>query len=349
MSPSSLHTRLAHFIANILIAVVLLLLIIPAASASEDNSLLNFQHGDTLPSFALPSLATGKEFSVKTADGKPTVLMFFSVTPPFRGKRSLSLAEEMTKLNKQFDNRVNFLAIFSDDQFQDQAKQYVKEGIISIPVLDDSYRKIYNRYGVFMLPIAIIISPEGKLHAVIPFTYGINEIIANNLKFLLGDFTQEQLKESFVTKQNIVKTKEEKEYIRRVNYGRVMFQRRMFPAAIREFTTALKIVPKPIEALVGIGFVQMTDAKYEEAEKSFLKALELDKDNDEAVAGYGLVLYRKGAIDKALPHLENALISQEQNVDVIIALGEIYEQRGDISKAMRLNKLAVKRLMQDFE
>lgn len=334
-----------------LITCVLLLVtfFIGAPAGAEDNSLLNFQHGDKLPSFALPRITDHQEYSVNTAAGKPTVIMFFSISPPFRGKRSLSLADEMAQLDQQFGNRANFLAVFSDEQLYEQAKQYAQDGIITMPVLDDSYRKIYNRYGIFMLPVALIISPEGRLHAVIPFTSGINEIIANNLKFLLGDWTQEQLKESLVTKPNIVKTKEEKEYIRRVNYGRVMFDRRMFPAAIREFSTALKIMPKPIEALTGLGFVQMAAENYENSEQSFLKALEIDPDHDEALAGYGLVLYKKGETDKALPHLENALISQEQNIEVIIALGEIYEQRGNISKAIRLNKLVVKKLLSNFE
>ena len=55
-----------------------------------------------------------------------------------------------------------------------------------------------------------------------------------------------------------------------------------------------------------------------------------------------------GAVDKAIPVLENALIAEDPKLEVIVSLAEIYEERGDVVKAMRLNKLAISRLMRKF-
>lgn len=315
------------------------------ARAATSHELINFKENTKLPAFTLPNLTSGKEVVFETASGKPSVLMFFSVTPEFRERRSLSLAEVMTKLNAEFKGRVNFAAVFSDDQDQESVKRYIKDRLITTPVLDDGKRQVHDRYGLFMLPLAILIGGDGTLQAVVPYTFNIDEILANNLKFLLGDWSKEQWQESFKPQQNIVRSKEEKEYIRRVNYGRVMLDRQMFGAALREFMTASKIMPTALEANVGLGQVQLATDKLDQAEEAFRKALAIDKDSDEALSGLGLVLYKKGSLDQAIPILENALISAEPQLEVVMALADFYEKKGQIDKAIRLNKLAVSKLL----
>ena len=316
---------------------------------AADNELLNFKEGSPVSSFTLPELTSGKPVTVEPSSGKPLVIMFFSVTPQFREQRSLGLAESLTKLNAEFHGRVNFSALFSDNQGHETVKRYIQDGLITIPVLDDSNRQVYERYGVFMMPLAILIAGDGTLQAVVPYTSNSNEIIANNLKYLLGDWSKEKWQDSFKPQQNTVKSKEEQEYIRRVNYGRVMLSRKMYSSALREFMTASKIMPKATEAHVGLGKVQFVTEKLDQAEESFRAALAIDKDLDEALSGLGLVLYKKGALDKAIPILENALISAEPQIEVIMTLADFYEKNGLIDKAICLNKLAVSRLLKQYD
>lgn len=334
-----------RFLFQVLMTALVITLLTTQALAAGDNELLNFKENTKLPSFTLPELVSGKEVAFATASGKPSVLMFFSVTPLFREQRSLGLAEAMTKLNGEFEGRVHFTAVFSDGQGRDTVKRYLQDRLITTPVLDDSNRQVHDRYGVFMMPLAVLIAGDGTLQAVVPYTFNIGEILANNLRFLLGDWSKDQWQESFKPQPNIVKSKEEKEYVRRVNYGRVMLARQMHGAAIREFMTAAKIMPKALEAHVGMGQVQLATDKLDQAEEAFRKALEIDKESDEALAGLGLVLYKKGALDQAIPILENALISAEPQLEVIVALADFYEKNGQIDKAIRLNKLAVSKLL----
>lgn len=332
-----------------IIACFALIVLLPTqVSRAAANELINFKENTKLPAFSLPDLVSGKEVSFETTSGKPSLVMFFSVSPAFRQQRSLNLAEVLSKLSGQFQGRMQCTAVFSDDQEHDTVRKFIDDRLITIPVLDDAKRQLYDRYGVFMMPLALLISGDGILQAVVPHTADIEEILANNLKFLLGDLTKEQLQESLKPQQNTVKSKEENEYVRRVNYGRVMMARQMHTAALREFMTAAKILPKSVEAHIGLGRVHFAMEKLDLAEQSFRQAIQLMKDSDEALAGLGLVLYKKGAIEQAVPILENALISEDPQLDVIVALAEFYEKNGQIDKAIRLNKLAVSKLLKRF-
>ena len=319
--------------------------LMPLQALAVGNELINFKENTKLPSFALPELSTGKEVSFEAASGQPSIVMFFSISPAFREQRSLGLAEAMAKLGAQFKGRVRCLAVLADDQGHDTVKKYLADQLITIPVLDDAKRQVYDRYGVFMMPLALLLSGDGVLQAVVPYAANIDEILGNNLKFLLGEWTKEEWQKAARSEPNVERSKEEKEYVRRVNYGRVMLARQMHTAALREFMTAAKVMPQAVEAHIGLGQVHLAMGKLDLAEKAFRQALTVVKDSDEALAGLGLVLYKKGDMAQAIPILENALISETPTLEVIVALADYYEKNGQIDKAIRLNKLAVARLL----
>lgn len=334
----------------IVLSVTVACFLAPLAYCSETESgLINIAPNAKLPSFKLTDFQSKNQYAVETSAGKPTLVNFISLTPPYRQNRSLNLLEIQAKINSQFGDRITSVALLSDEQKLSSLQQYIADGLITVKVLDDTKRKIYNKYGIYMMPVSILISPEGKLHAVIPYTGELLELLTTNLQYLLGDVSDEQLKKTLQPKANLVRSPEEKEYIRRVNYGRVMLAKKMFPAAIREFSTAAKILPNSIEAIIGLGDVQLKAKKYENAESSFKKALSINKESDKALSGLGISMYQQGRIKEALPILENALISDDPSFDVIVALADIYEQAGDVKKSMRLNKLAVSRLINRFD
>ncbi|MDA8160379.1 MAG: tetratricopeptide repeat protein [Desulfobacteraceae bacterium] len=319
------------------------------ATPSAGHELINFKDNSKLPPFVLPELTNGKETHFETASGRPAVLMFFSLSPAFREERSLKLAAALDKLQGEFKGRVNFAALLANDQSAEATKEDIASRKITIPVLDDGKHQVYDRYGVFMTPLAILIGKDGSLQAVVPYTSNIDDILANNLKFLLGEISKEQLQEALKPPQNVVLSPQQKEYIRRVNYGRVMLERKMLVAAQREFMTAAKIMPNAIEAQIGLGRVLFASGQTEQAEEAFQRALKIDKDSDEALAGLGLALFKTKAYDRAVPILENALLSPDPNLDVILDLADYYEKNGNITKSIRLNKLAIAKLMKRLE
>lgn len=333
---------------------VLLLVVIAAlamtAEPCQANRLRDLKVGDALPGFELESLGGGGKKSFQPGNGKPSAVLFFSDNPEFRKKRSLPLLAALEGLQEQFKQKVSILAVYSDEEQSGRATlDFIREKSLKIPVLDDSRRNVYNKYGIFMMPLVILIDSQGRLQEVIPYTYNIREMVEGNLKVMLGEWKAEQLQEFLQPKETAVHSPEEKEYIRRINYGRVMSERKMFSQAIREFSTAIKLLPNLVEGHVELGFAHLSVQDWAQAEASFRAALKMDAESDGAVAGLGLALYGRGNIDAALPELENAFIAPNPKLEVIVALADIYEKKGNVQKAIRLNKLAVSRLMTMYE
>lgn len=314
------------------------------------NRLRDLNNGDLLPAFELPALSGSAPKSFQPGDGKPAAILFFSDNPEFRKKRSLPLLAVLDELQNQYRQKISVLAVYSDEEQDGQVtRDFLREKSIKIPVYQDSRRNIYNKYGIFMMPLVVLVDGKGRLYEVIPYTYNIRDLIEGNLKVMLGEWKPEQLQEFLKPKEAEVHSPEEKEYIRRINYGRVMAERKMFAQAIREFSTAIKLNQKQIDGHLELGFAQISVLDWSSAETSFRTALRLDPESDGAIAGLGLALYGRGDLDAALVELENAFIAPNPRLEVIIALADLYEKKGNTSKAIRLNKLAVSRLMTMYE
>ncbi len=336
-------------------AIVLgtLFLFASVVSAASANRLRNHDHGDALPAFSLPPITGGKAVQVSPG-GKPMALTFFSIRPEFRKKRSLALLAALNELDKAFQAKVRFVAVFCDDdpgnnKDRKTIRAYMQERHITLPVLADKNREVHNLYGIFMMPLVVLIDAKGRLHEVIPYTYNIRELVEGNLRLLLGEWDKKKLAAFLAPKKTKVYSKEEKEFIRRLNYGKVMMNRKMYPQAIREFSTATKLMPKKIDGWVELGFAYLAMKKPAEAERIFRKALTVDSESDAAIAGLGLALYHQDRAQEALPELENAFIAPKPRLEVILALADLYERKGQIKKAIRFNKLAVTRLLTMYE
>ena len=311
--------------------------------AQADNfSLRGYKGGDPLPSFNATSIDDRSQLSFSPKGDGPAVILFFSLRPLFRQRRSLDLITKVKELiDQEFAGRVRLSLIYSDNKEVDILRKFISDGLIPSPVFDDNTRDIYNKFGVFMTPIVVLSTEKGNLHEVIPASFNIQQVVRNNLRLLLGDFSQEEFKNSFKPTYNKKWTKEEKEYLRRINYGKIMYGRKMYSPAIREFSTAAKITPNNYEAQLGLGQVFLKTKNYQEALTSFDQALKINPDSNEALAGKGITYFQMGNTEEAVTILENALITENADLDVIISLAKIYEARGEIRKAIRLNKMAV--------
>jgi tetratricopeptide (TPR) repeat protein len=341
-------TRLAPILG---VALFLTLLTSPTIKAeTEKATLRNFKFGEKLPAFTAKTVdGQGSKTFTPGSDGRPSLIIFFSIRPEFRQKRSLALLTAMAAMADQYKNRIEIVGVFSDDQGEQVVKEYIKPFANKITVFTDPSKEINDRYGVFMMPLAVMATGQGALHEVIPYAFNIRELIDGNFKLLLGEWTKEQLQVSLTPEENNAKSNEEKEYIRRVNYGKIMQGKQMYSQAVREFSNAIKIMPKNIAAYLEIGFAYISLKDWAKAEEAFKKGQEIDKESDSAIAGLGLAYYGKGDIAQALPVLENAFIAPDPRLEIIIALADIYEKKGDNTKANRLNKLAISRLMTLYE
>ncbi len=350
MERTKLETR-NIFRAGLLVAIATLSLVLVShnfALAEDSATLRNFKSGDKLPPIKLSTINDSAQQNFTFDNGKPGVIMFFSIRPDFRKKRSLALLSTLSDLADEYKTKINILGIFSDNRDLNIVKTFMDSSAKNIPVYNDREKYIYNQYGIFMMPLVVIADSDGRLHEVIPYTYSIRELVEGNIKLLLGEWDKTAFIKSLMPKETVIKSKEEKEYIRRINYGRIMLSKKMYDQASREFSNAVKLMPHLINAHIGLGFALLTSEKYDRAEASFREALKINPDSDDAFAGLGLTYYERGEMKSALIELEKAFIAPDPRLEVIIALAEIYEQKGLNKKAIRLNKLAVSRLMTTY-
>jgi len=317
-------------------------------ATADIGTLRNFTIGSHLPSFTLPT-TSGNVEQIAPGGGKPGVIMFFSLRPEFRKKRSLALLKSLGDLSAKYKNKIDITAIYEDKNGMDVVEEFVNSSNIKVMVLNDSDREVYNLYGVFMMPMIIMNDPDGNLHEVIPYTFNIRNVVEGNIKLLLGEWSAAELSASLKPHSRVIKSPEEKEYIRRINYGKIMLEKKMYPQAIREFSNATKLLPKDIKAHIELGYAFIAAKKFAKAQEVFQNALAIDPDSDDAISGLGLAYYGQGKIDKALSKLESAFITIKPRLEVIIALADIYEKKGNNERANRLNKLAVDRLMKLYE
>lgn len=327
-----------------------ILLLCQGYDTASANTLRTFKKGDKLPGFSLSLLDENRTYSFTPgATGKPAALMFFAINPTFRKVRALALLSELEQLAAMYIKNVDFISVYCDDREKQTVTDYMKYKNLHMPVLADPQRAIYNKYGVFMMPLVLIIGRDGSLHEIIPYTFNIRELVEGNLKLLLGKWSEEEFQESLNPKEIAQKSEKEKEYIRRVNYGRIMVSRKMYSQAIREYNTAVKLMPDSAKAYIGLGFAFNAVKQWVKAEKVFKKALSLETDNDEAVAGLGLALHGKGETDNALNYLKIASTVPRPKLEVIIALAKIYERQGNLPKAVKYYNESVNRLLVLYE
>jgi len=332
--------------AKTLTAAAVIVITVATASLSTADILRGFHSGDTMPEFTLPILGTGQKFNFRPeTTSRPTAIFFFSINPRFRRGRALALLSELATLSVRYRGRADILAIYEDNRDTDTVRRFMETLPEKPQVLTDSKNEVYDRYGVFMMPIVILLAPGGKLHEVIPYTYEIKRIIEANLQFLVGDIGRDELRKILAPKENRHLSAREKEFVRRLNYARVLENKKLYEQALREYQKAARLAPERPEGFVGMGFMNMELKRYQAAAENFSKARKLDPESDDAVAGEGLLLYRTGDHDKALPLLENAFITPEPRLEVMLALAAIYEEKKEMDKAVRMNKLVVQKLL----
>ena len=326
---------------------ILAALLVCAAAAPAAADILRGHHrGELMPAFTLPILATGQRFAFDPGGQiRPTAIFFFSINPKFRRGRALALLSELAAMSARFRGRADILAIYEDKRDADTVRRFIETLPEKPQVLTDGKNEVYDRYGVFMMPIVVILAPGGKLHEVIPYTYGIKRIIEANLLFLVGDISRDELKKRLAPRKNRNLSPEERQFVRRLNYARVLERKKLYEQALREYQKAARLAPKRAEGFVGMGFMNLELKRYKEAAENFSHARRLDPDSDDAVAGQGLLLYRTGDHEKALPLLENAFITPEPRLEVMLALAAIYEEKKEMDKAVRMNKLVVQKLL----
>jgi len=114
----------------------------------------------------------------------------------------------------------------------------------------------------------------------------------------------------------------------------VLFSMKNNPLGLEYFNTALKIEPKSIEALYGIGKFLQNVGEYDKALKAYEDLLAISPENQDAVFNMGAIYYEQKQYPEALQKFEKTIQRDENFYRGYYGRGRCYEALGEKEKAI---------------
>ena len=116
--------------------------------------------------------------------------------------------------------------------------------------------------------------------------------------------------------------------------------------AIKEFTKAIEISPRFVEAYLNLGLSYDVRCQYVQAIKEFSKAIEINPMNAQAYNHRGFTYRKKGEYDQAIKDYTKSIEINPTDVTTYINRGFVYDEKGqydqatkDYTKAIEINPI----------
>ncbi len=131
--------------------------------------------------------------------------------------------------------------------------------------------------------------------------------------------------------------------------GRLYLQQRNWTAAFNEFEQIVKLQPKSIDGLIGLGIALWGKGDHPGALAAFRRATEVNPTSAEAHYNVALALRDAGETATAVAEMKRALALKPAYDDARLALGLMLQQGGDTASAIAQYRLVLKRNPQSAE
>lgn len=108
-----------------------------------------------------------------------------------------------------------------------------------------------------------------------------------------------------------------------------------FATAVKFYDDALRVEPKSIDALIGLGMTQQRAGKFAESEAALQKALAYDPDNANAAYAMGVTHFKQERWKESMTFFEKSLVKTPQNASARHYLGIISTKLNLVERAER--------------
>lgn len=108
-----------------------------------------------------------------------------------------------------------------------------------------------------------------------------------------------------------------------------------FATAVKFYDDALRVEPKSIDALIGLGMTQQRAGKFAESEAALQKALAYDADNANAAYAMGVTHFKQERWKESMTFFEKSLVKTPQNASARHYLGIISTKLNLVERAER--------------
>ena len=160
------------------------------SNLSWANQLRNLRLGDMSPDLNIRTIG-GDPISLDDLKGKVTILAFWKISQDDSHK----ILADLSRISKQYqDKGVSVLAINGDKASDRQIRQWCSTKNLDCVFACDPELKTYGKLGVYVLPTTLIIGPDTRIAFICTLhPRNFYSQINANVKFLLGEITQDQL------------------------------------------------------------------------------------------------------------------------------------------------------------
>jgi protein O-mannosyl-transferase len=121
-----------------------------------------------------------------------------------------------------------------------------------------------------------------------------------------------------------------------VNLAFVLYQLRIYEAALQEYTVARSIDPHIPLVHSGRGFTLLELGRMEEAEKSFETALNMDPNYIDSKTGLGIIRYRRQQYEQALAYFVQTYPHRRESPEIAAMMCDSYLKLGKDDEAKRI-------------
>lgn len=108
----------------------------------------------------------------------------------------------------------------------------------------------------------------------------------------------------------------------------------VYASAIADFTQALRLEPKRVEALNGRARAYDRSGQGDQAVQDWYDAIKINPDNAEAFAGIGDAFRLKGQLDRAIKDLDEAIRLRPDDVAALESRGRAYYAKANCARAV---------------
>jgi tetratricopeptide (TPR) repeat protein len=238
--------------------------------------------GTPVDNLEMRTLAGGKE-KLLAARAKANVVIFFRPNQ----ERSVDALRQMGRCEKDFTGKpVRWVGVVSSTEAAEDVKATVRDAGIGFPVLVDENDALYDKLGVRLHPMVVVVDAKAKVAAFEMYRQiDYCDIIKGRIRLVLGEIDTAQMDKILnPEKSGLPGDDLPKKAMRDVNLGRKLLDLDLADKAIEKAKRALEIAPVPAAwTLMGDAFAKKGDCG--EAARAYDEARKLDPKDAKAAAG----------------------------------------------------------------
>lgn len=300
-----------------------------ASAAAPADAVTRLQRGDTPPPIELTGL-DGNRFKLADQKGRPVVLIFGELYHE-RSLAACRAVADVARESRIAESRPICELIVAQQGEPAELKKAAEARGVSVPVLHDKDRSASAAYEVSVLPSVVVIDGQGRVvHALAGLSASFRDTITDALLLAGGKLSSEQFSKALHPSSAPDGSSEGRRAVRLTELARQLARGGMPDLAAEKYQEALRVDPRCIEAMLGLGRTELKRRNLTEAEKRFREALQAAPRSTEAQLGIGYVLMLRGGTETATAekHVRAAISASPNDPEAHYLLGCVLEQAG---------------------